>query len=81
MEKTTGRIIKSQDIQCDGQYFLNMERTNHKSSQNHTAVTGVPKAQIIENKNVTRPYPYTTNILVVNQVSLFADMYRYSRFA
>ena len=51
MEKTTGRIIKSQDIQCDGQYFLNMERTNHKSSQNHTAVTGVPKAQIIENKN------------------------------
>ena len=51
MEKTTGRIIKSQDIQCDGQYFLNMERTNHKSSQNHTAVTGVPKAHVIENKD------------------------------
>jgi hypothetical protein len=51
MEKTTGKIIKSQDILCDGQYNLNMEQTNQKPPQNNCPVTGVPKANVIESKN------------------------------
>ena len=51
MEKMTGKIIKSQDVHCDGQYYLNMEQTGHNTSQNHSVVAGAPKAHIIENKN------------------------------
>ena len=51
MEKTTGKIIKSQDVNYDGQYYLNIEKTNHKSSQNQDAIAGVPKVHIIENKD------------------------------
>ena len=51
MEKTVGKIIKSQDVNCDGQFYLNMEQANHKSTQNHVIVVGAPQAQIVENKN------------------------------
>ena len=51
MEKTTGKIIKSQDVLCDGQYHLNMEQTNRKSSQDLSTATGLPNAHIIENSN------------------------------
>jgi hypothetical protein len=51
MEKTKGKIIKSQDVQCDGQYYLNMEQANHNSSQKNGVVAGAPMAHIIENKN------------------------------
>ena len=51
MEKMTGKIIKSQDVNFEGQYYLNMEQTGHNSSQNHSVVAGAPKAHIIESKN------------------------------
>ena len=51
MEKTIGKIIKSQDVHCEGQYYLNNEQINHNPSRNNAAVAGVPDAQVIENKN------------------------------
>jgi hypothetical protein len=51
MEKTTGKIIKSQDVQCDGQFYLNMKQTHHKPTQSCGTILGTPKANIIDNKN------------------------------
>ena len=51
MERAIGKIIKSQDVHYDGQYYLNNEQTNNKSSQINGIITGAPNAQIIENKN------------------------------
>lgn len=51
MEKTVGKIIKSQDVNCDGKYYLDMEQNNQKSIQNHRSIVGAPQAQIIENRN------------------------------
>lgn len=51
MEKTVGKIIKSQDVHCDGQYYLSMEKKSHNSSHNHGAIAGAPRAHIVENNN------------------------------
>jgi len=49
MEKTTGRILKSDKVQLQGQYHLNIAQDSQRPALAGRTVSGIPQVRIVEN--------------------------------